>query len=269
MNINQLFDSLKDIFLANLPGLLIALATLIIGWGLIKYVVRIIRIIMKKRKVEPTIEKFTLSVLSVLLKLILVIIVISMVGIETTSLIAFLGAIGFALGLALQGGLSNFAGGILILIFKPFKVGDFILAQGDMGTVEEIQIFNTTLKTPDGVFMYIPNGPLANAIVTNFSKHTIRRIDLTVGIGYDDDIDKAKKVVLKVLDSEKRVLTDPEYSVVVCELADSSVNLKVRAWTAGSDWWPTQTDLLETIKKTFDKNNISIPYPQRDIHMKK
>ncbi len=269
MDINQLGQIITDNVIDAIPSILFALVTLVVGWFLIKYIVRVIRIILEKRKVEVTITKFFTSLASVGLKVFLLIGVISIIGVETTSLIAFIGAIGFALGLALQGGLANFAGGLLILFFKPFKVGDFILAQGNLGTVEAIQIFNTTLKTPDGIFMYIPNGSLANSAVTNFSKHKTRRIDLTIGISYDDDIDKAKKVLTKILTSEKRVLSDPAFAIVVNELADSSVNFSVRAWVKGSDWWPTQTTLLETIKKTFDKNNITIPFPQREVHMRK
>ncbi|MFT4313483.1 MAG: mechanosensitive ion channel family protein [Candidatus Woesearchaeota archaeon] len=269
MNLQELQANFIESLIEYIPQVVIALLVFFGGLLVSKYIVLSIGKIMSKRKVDQTISKFSVSLISVSLKIVLIIIVISILGVQTTSIIAFLGALGFAVGLALQGGLSNFAGGILILFFKPFKVGDFILANGNMGTVEAIQIFNTTIKTPDGIFMYIPNGALSNTAITNFSRHKTRRIDLTIGISYDDDISKAKKVLQKILSTDKRILSEPEYSIVVCELNDNSVDLKVRAWVQGADWWPTQTDLLEVIKNTFDKNNITIPYPQRDIHMKK
>ena len=262
-----ILDTIFEAVVGFIPSLILAVVGLVLGLFCIKYIVKGTRIILRKRNVDVTLRRFTLSAFAISLKIILFITIISILGVQTTSIIAFLGALGFAIGLALQGGLSNFAGGILILIFKPFKVGDFISANGTLGTIEAIDIFNTTLKTPDGIFMYIPNGTLSNTAITNFSKHETRRIDVTITISYEDEIAKAKKIILDILSTEKRILKEPQYSVVVSELGESAVHLKVRAWVNGKDWWTTQTDLFETIKTTFDKKNITIPYPQRTVHM--
>ena len=184
-----------------------------------------------------------------------------------TSFIAVLGAAGLAVGLALQGSLQNFAGGVLILFFKPYKIGDFVDAAGYMGTVKEIQIFNTILKTPDNKTIIIPNGILSNASLTNFSTEPTRRVDMTFGIGYSDDILKAKSVLESLLKSDNRILNDPAYMIVVSELADSSVNLVVRAWCNSADYWGIYFSMQEKVKLEFDKQGISIPFPQRDVHV--
>jgi small conductance mechanosensitive channel len=193
--------------------------------------------------------------------------VASMVGIQTTSFIAVLGAAGLAVGLALQGSLANFAGGVLILLFKPFKVGDVIEAQGHLGVVKQIQIFNTILTTGDNRIVIIPNGPLSNGSLVNINQEPTRRIDFSFGIGYGDDIDKAKSVLEGLVGAESRILKDPAHLIAVEALADSSVNIKVRVWVNTADYWGVFFGMTETVKKTFDKEGISIPFPQRDVHM--
>jgi small conductance mechanosensitive channel len=256
-----------DLLMSYGPKLLLAIITLIIGLWIIKFFIKGIGRAMERGKVETTLHKFLLGLISVILKVMLIISVASMIGIQMTSFIAVLGAAGLAVGLALQGSLANFAGGVLILFFKPYKIGDFIDASGFMGTVKEIQIFNTILKTVDNKTIIIPNGTLSNASITNFSTEPTRRVDMTFGIGYSDDIQKAKGILESLLKSDSRVLNDPAYMIVVSELADSSVNLVVRAWCNSADYWGIYFSMQEKVKLEFDKQGISIPFPQRDVHV--
>lgn len=248
------------------PKVLLALFTLIIGLWIIKKLVNKTSVHFSA-KADPSLASFMSSLVSVLLKLMLFIAVASMVGIQTTSFIAVLGAAGLAVGLALQGSLANFAGGVLILLFKPFKVGDVIEAQGHLGVVKQIQIFNTILTTGDNRIVIIPNGPLSNGSLVNINQEPTRRIDFSFGIGYGDDIDKAKSVLEGLVSAESRILKDPAHLIVVEALADSSVNIKVRVWVNTADYWGVFFAMTETVKKTFDKEGISIPFPQRDVHM--
>ena len=197
----------------------------------------------------------------------LIISVLSMLGIEMTSFIAILGAAGLAVGMALSGTLQNFAGGVMILLFKPFKVEDVIEAQGFLGKVSEIQIFNTILKTPDNKTIIIPNGGLATGPMTNYTTEPQRRVDWTFGIGYGDDVDQAKTVIQALCDQDTRILKDPELFIAVSELADSSVNFAVRAWVKGEDYWDVYFDLNEKVYKTFDQKGLNIPFPQMDVHV--
>jgi small conductance mechanosensitive channel len=190
-----------------------------------------------------------------------------MIGIEMTSFIAILGAAGLAFGMALSGTLQNFAGGVIILVFKPYKVGDYIEAAGYAGSVTEIRIFNTILKTPDNKVIIIPNSSLAGNSMTNYSAEPTRRVDFKFGIGYQDDIDKAKSVLKRLADADERILKDPAVFIAVSEMADSSVNLIVRAWVETANYWPVYFDMTEKVKKTFDAEGISIPFPQRDVHI--
>jgi small conductance mechanosensitive channel len=192
---------------------------------------------------------------------------LGMLGVEMTSFIAILAAAGLAVGMALSGTLQNFAGGVMILLFKPFKKGDFIEAQGHSGTVNEIQIFMTILKTPDNKTIMIPNGPLSTGSLTNYSREPRRRVDWTIGIGYGDDVDKAYEVIRRLLDGDDRILDDPEPFIAVKELADSSVNFTVRAWVNASDYWGVFFRMNEEVYKTFDKEGLNIPYPQSDVHL--
>jgi small conductance mechanosensitive channel len=247
--------------------LIVAIIVLIIGLWIIKRILKLFDLAMDKKKVEITLHQFMLSIVSILLKAILVIIFASMVGVETTSLIAVLGAAGLAVGLALQGSLSNFAGGILILFFKPFKAGDVIDAQGYVGVVQEIQIFNTILLTLDNQRVIIPNGLLSNGCVKNLFVEPTRRVDLTFGISYGDDIKKAKEVLQSVVDADERILKTPGVDIFVSAHADSSINILVRPWTNSENYWPVYFGVMEEVKLAFDRENITIPFPQRDVHM--
>lgn len=246
---------------------LLAIVVYFVGNFIIKRVLSLVGKGLEKKKVEITLHQFLLSILSTLLKAIQIIILASMLGIQTASFIALLGAAGLAIGLALQGSLANFAGGVLILLFRPFKNGDAIKAQGYVGSVEEIQIFNTILKTFDNQRIIIPNGLLSNGCVTNINVNGTRRVDMVFGIGYDDDIAKAKALLRTIIEADKRVLKDQAVDVWVGEHGESSVNLFVRPWANAEDYWGIYFDMMEKVKIEFDKAGISIPFPQRDVHI--
>ncbi len=266
-DIEKVSNWLYDLAITKGVTILIALVVLIIGLWIIKIIVSSLARMMEKKNTDPSLRPFLKSMASVLLKIMLIISVMGMMGIEMTSFIAILGAAGLAVGLALSGTLQNFAGGVMLLIFKPFKVGDFIEAQGFMGTVSEIQIFNTILKTPDNKTIIIPNGGLSTGPMTNFSTEPTRRVDFSFGIGYSDDIDKAKSVLERVLAIDVRIHKDPKPFIAVGELGDSSVNFTVRVWVDGADYWGVHFDTIEKVKKEFDKEGISIPFPQTDVHL--
>ncbi len=250
------------------PRLFSAALLFLIGWWTIKFIKKIIVGIMTKREMEPTLSKFLADILIWTLKILLFVTVISRLGVENSSFVAIIGAAGLAIGLSLQGSLSNFAGGVLIIMFKPFKVGDFIEAQGVSGTVRQIQIFVTQLSTVDNQTIFVPNGSLSNGTIINFSFATTRRADLTIGISYGSDIKKAKEIALNVMMAHPMVLKDPAPMVLVRELADSSINLAVRPWANIEDFFVMRSDILEQIKTNFDTNGIVIPFPQRDVHIK-
>ena len=260
-------EMIVDMAVAWAPKLLMALAVLIIGWWIIKRIVRALGAAIEKRGSDVTLARFLTSLTGIVLKAVLLISVASMVGIETTSFVAILGAAGLAVGLALQGSLSNFAGGVLILLFRPFKVGDVIEAQGVVGSVSSIQIFNTIMKTPDNKTIIVPNGPLSNDIITNYSTEDTRRVDFVFGIGYEDNINQAKEHLLAIFEADERVMSDPAPFVAVSELADSSVNFTCRVWVESANYWPVYFDTHHTVKENFDSANISIPYPQTDVHL--
>jgi small conductance mechanosensitive channel len=268
-NVEYYYQKAIDFAVDVVPDLLGALLILIIGLWVIRIGVKVIDKGMKKANVEESLRKFFRSFLAVILKLLLLVSVASMVGIATASFVAVLGAAGLAVGLALQGSLGNFAGGVLILLFRPFKVGDVIESQGFTGKVSEIQIFNTIMKTADNKTIIIPNGNLSNGNIVNYSTEANRRVDMTFGIGYSDDIVKARSVLGKILKHDSRVLADPEPMIVVSELADSSVNFSVRAWVVSADYWGFYFDMQEKVKLAFDENGISIPFPQTDVHLHK
>lgn len=248
------------------PGFVLAIVTLIVGLWIINRLVNAVDKALSQ-KWDPTLIKFSHSLISIGLKALLLISVASMVGIETTSFIAVLGAAGLAVGLALQGSLANFAGGALILMFKPFKVGDLIEAQGFIGTVKEIQIFNTIINTADNRRVIIPNGALSNGSLININVESTRRVDMLFGIGYDDDINKAKEILARLAAEDDRILKTPGPAIALSELADSSVNFVCRVWVNTPDYWGVFFDMHEKVKKTFDQEGISIPYPQQDVHM--
>jgi small conductance mechanosensitive channel len=260
-------EKIIEFLLVYGADLLLALIVLFAGFWIIKRVVALMQAAMTKKDVELTLKRFLVSLANIILKALLLISVASMIGIETTSFIAIIGAAGLAIGLALQGSLANFAGGVLLLMFRPYKVGDFIESQGHSGTVYAIQIFSTILKTPDNKTVFIPNGPIANGSITNYSTEATRRVDMQFGIGYGDDIDKAKKILQELVDADARILKDPAPAILLAELADSSVNFKVRTWVNAENYWGVFFDMHESVKKTFDKQGVSIPYPQQDVHM--
>ncbi len=251
------------------PSLLLALITLIIGLWIIGIITRGMGKMMEKRNVDPSLSPFLRSLIGTLLKIMLFISVIGMVGVEATSFVAILGAAGLAVGLALQGTLQNFAGGVMILLFKPFKVGDVIDAAGYIGSVNAIQIFNTILKTPDNKTIIIPNGTLANSSMTNYSTEPRRRVDWTIGIGYGDSTQKARKTIMELINADDRILKDPEPFIAVSELADSSVNFAVRVWVEGADYWGVFFDMNENVYNKFNEVGLNIPFPQMDVHVHK
>ena len=269
INLSNYTDKAIGFLMGYGPKLLLAILTLIIGLWIIKLLMKAFDRTMDRSKIDISLQKFFKSLVRILLKILLVISVASMAGIQMTSFIAILGAAGLAIGLALRESLANFAGGVLILIFKPFKVGDFIDAQGYSGTVNAIQVFNTVLKTPDNKTIIIPNGKLSNGSITNFTTEPTRRVDMTFGIGYSDDIKKAKDILNKLVENESLIFKDPVPMVVVSELADSSVNFAVRGWCKRTDYWGIYFSMLEKVKLEFDKQGICIPFPQQDVHVYK
>ena len=244
-----------------------ALAVFIIGRWVVKYLRNLTRRVMQKRDVDPTLTKFVANLAYVALLTFVIIAALGMLGIQTTSFIAVLGAAGLAVGLALQGSLSNFAAGVLMIIFRPFKVGDFIEGAGVVGVVEEIQIFTTQLATPDNKTIIIPNAKLTADNIVNFTAKGTRRADMVFGIGYEDDIDKARNIISEILSNEERILKDPPPQVAVSELADSSVNFVARPWVNAGDYWGVVFDVTEAVKKRFDAEGVGIPFPQRDVHL--
>ena len=266
-NLSNAIDYLTEFAMTYGLRLLGAIIVLIIGWKIIGAIRRSLNRTMEKREMEPSLKSFLSSVLIILLRVMLIITVLSMLGVAMTSFIAILGAFGLAIGLALSGALQNFAGGVMILLFKPFRVGDFIDAQGYMGTVSEIQIVNTILKTPDNKTVIIPNGGLATGTMVNFSTEPQRRVDWTFGIAYGDDAEKAKVVIMALILADQRILTDPEPFIAVGELADSSVNFTVRAWVNAADYWGVFFDMNQSVYQTFPQKGLNIPFPQMDVHM--
>mgnify|MGYP000089480904 FL=1 len=247
--------------------LLTALIVVIVGKQLVKILLKVIKVALEKANTEETVRIFVANLLNTVFTVIIFVAAINQLGVETTSIIALLGAAGLAIGLALQGSLANFASGILIVIFRPYKVGDYIEAGTNAGTVKDIQIFSTVLRTPDNKTIVVPNGSIMDGSITNYSEQPTRRIDIIASCSYEDDLDKVKQVLKTILDSEDRILTEPKPQIAVSELAESSVNFIVRPWVNSSDYLPVMYSLLEQIKKTFDQEGISIPYPQSDIHI--
>ncbi|MCL7943094.1 mechanosensitive ion channel domain-containing protein [Marinobacter sp. ATCH36] len=267
INATELWDEALALIMAYAPKFLLAIVTLVIGLWLIN---RFVGVLDKKLGAkDPTLNKFLCGLLNIIFKVMLLISVASMIGIATTSFIAVIGAAGLAIGLALQGSLGNFAGGVLILIFKPFKVGDTIEAQGFLGAVAEIQILYTVVNTFDNRRVVIPNGSLSNDTLVNVSIYDKRRCDMTFGIHYDDDIDKALAILQRLFDEDERSLKDPEPRICVGSLGDNSVNLMFRPWVATDDLWPYYWDMHKKVKTAFDAEGITIPFPQRDVHVYK
>ena len=262
---------LPSVSLIQQLGIQVIIAVIIffVGKWLAGYAVTIVRKIMARSDIEDTLEHFLANLLYYTLMAAVVIATISQLGVETTSLLAVVGAAGLAVGLALQGSLSNFASGIMIVGFRPYKVGDFIEAGGIAGSVKEVQIFTTILCTADNKQIIVPNSQIMAGEIINYSANPTRRVDLVAGCGYDDDLDKVRSVLEGNLAADERILEDPAPFIAVSELADSSVNFIVRPWVNSADYWGVHCDLTEQIKKRFDAEGISIPYPQRDVHVYK
>ena len=249
-------------------GINISMAIIIyaIGRLVIKLVVALIRKLLVRAKIDQILVNFICSIASTVLLLFVVIAALDQLGVNTTSLIALIGAAGLAIGLSLQSSLQNFAAGVMLVVFRPFNAGDFIDAGGIMGVVETIGIFSTTLRTGDNRQVIVPNGSIYGSAITNYSAKSTRRIDMVFGIGYNDDIRKARDIMQEIIDADERILKEPETLIAVAELADSSVNFNVRPWVNSEDYWSVRYDLTEKIKLAFDEDGITIPYPQMDVH---
>ena len=244
-----------------------AIAIFYIGRLIVSLLTRGLRKLMEKQEVDKTLETFVCNLVRVALLAFVVVAAINSLGVQTASFIAVLGAAGLAVGLALQGSLSNFAAGVLIVMFRPYKVGDWIEAAGVSGSVLEVQILTTAMKTGDNKRVIVPNSQIMGSIITNYSAHDTRRVDLVVGVSYSDDLDKVRETLKSIVAADDRILDDPAVTIAVSELADSSVNFVVRPWVRTADYWAVLFDLTETVKKRFDAEGISIPFPQRDVHL--
>ncbi len=244
-----------------------AIAIFFVGRIIVRLLTRGMRKVMEQQDVDKTLVSFASNLVGMVLLIFVIIAAVSALGIQTTSFIAVLGAAGLAIGLALQGSLSNFASGVLIVLFRPYKVGDWIEAAGVSGSVEEVQILTTVLKTGDNKQVIVPNSQVMDSIITNYSANDKRRVDMIVGVSYEDDLDKVRETLEELVAADDRILDDPPCTIAVSELADSSVNFVVRPWAATADYSGVKFDLTEAIKKRFDNDGISFPFPQQDVHL--
>lgn len=264
---NGYTDQVIEMLIEYAPNVLGAIITLIVGFWLAGFLSRFLKKILEKRKVDPSLVPFLTSMVGVVLKVLVILSAADRFGIETTSFVALIGAAGLAIGLALQGNLSHLAAGVLILIFKPYRVGDFITTNGYSGTVRRIEIFNTILTTVDNREIIIPNGKITSDALENLSANKTRKVPLVFGIGYPDDIDKAKVILKEVCDSCELILHEEPIDIFVTSLGDSSVNIAVRPWTLTENYWAVHNYMQEHVKKAFDKGGIGIPFPQMDVHL--
>ena len=248
-------------------NLVIAIIIFYVGKWIVNLVVSGMLKAMKKGELDKTLRRFIANLTRMLLMLFVIIAAINQLGVQTASLIALVGAAGLAVGLALQGSLANFASGVLIVLFRPYKVGDFIEGAGIAGVVEEVQILTTVLRTGDNKQVIVPNSQIMGATITNYSANDTRRVDLVIGVSYDDDLDQVRRELLSLVAADDRILDDPPVTIAVSELADSSVNFVVRPWVKTADYWGVYFELTEAIKKRFDEAGISFPYPQQDVHL--
>lgn len=267
VSLDTFLSKMIDLGISAGSKILLAIVVFIVGRWIVRRLNKLLARILERRHVDASLSTFVKSLVSITLTLLLIIIVIGVLGIETSSFIALFASAGVAIGMALSGTLQNFAGGVMILLFKPFKVGDTIEAQGQSGTVREIQIFNTILATPDNKIIIIPNGGLSTGMMKNFSKEATRRVDWEFGIAYGDDYTKARKVIARLLDADSRVLKDPAYFIALTSLGASSVNIVVRAWVNSGDYWGVYFDMNEKVYKTFAEEDLNIPFPQMDVHV--
>jgi small conductance mechanosensitive channel len=258
---------MKELASSLVINFTVALIILIVGWWIARQLRMLVVSIMEKKNVDPLLVSFTSNIAYIALVLFVIIAALGQLGVQTTSFIAIVGAAGLAIALSLQSSLSNFASGIIIIFFRPFKVGDYIEAAGTAGIVEGIQMFFTQLKTPDNKSITVPNSGITSSIITNYSAKKERRVDMVFGISYNDDIKKAKAILKDMLEMDERVLKDPEPVIAVSQLADSSVNLIIRPWVKTDDYWNFYWDMTESVKIRFDEEDITIPFPQREMHV--
>lgn len=271
-HLDKLLDKLIDLCVSGGKHVLAAILIYLVGTFLIKVINRLVRTLLERRKVDVSVQSFLRSLVRILLTVLLIVSIIGALGINTTSFAALLASAGVAIGMALSGNLQNFAGGLIILLFKPYRVGDWIEAQGTQGTVREIQIFHTILVMADGKVVYIPNGSLSNSVVVNYSMPETRRVQWTVGVDYGEDVSRVREKLLSLFRSDDRILQDEEAkqpTVGVETLADSSVNLTIRVWVKTADYWPVYYQMQQQIYELFDREGINIPYPQTVVHVEK
>ncbi|MBV7297812.1 small-conductance mechanosensitive channel MscS [Enterovibrio paralichthyis] len=259
-------SSNQELMIQYSVNIVTALVILLVGNWLVKKVAGSVAVVLKKRNLDQTVVDFIENMVRYVMFAIVLIAALGRVGVETASIVAVIGAAGLAIGLALQGSLSNFAAGVLIVTFRPFKSGDYVEVAGVAGLVESIQIFSTVLKTTDNKMVVVPNGTVISSPITNFSRHDTRRIDFVIGVSYKSDLQKTKEVLTRIVKADARVLPDPEPTVGVLALADSSVNFVVRPWVKTEDYWPAYFDLMQAIKEGLDQEGIEIPFPQMDVH---
>lgn len=264
--IDQLIQQAITMGMEAGKSILLAIVVAVVGRYIIKFLNKVVAGMLERRNVEPTIQTFLKSFVNILLVTLLTITVISTLGVNTTSLAALLASAGLAVGMALSGNMQNLAGGLILLFFKPYKVGDFIEAQGVSGTVKAIQIFHTVLTTPDNKVLFVPNGPLSSGNVTNYSKNELRRVDFTVSVEYGTEVEKVKLVTLELLKRDSRIMQDPAPFIAVKELADSSVDFALRVWVGVADYWDVFFDTNERIYAEFNKQGIGFPFPQIQVH---
>lgn len=266
---NKIFEMLQTSGVEFGINLLTALAIFYIGRLVVRLVTRGMRKLMNAREIDATLITFISNLVNMILLVVVIVAAVGALGVPTASFVAMIGAAGLAVGLALQGSLSNFAAGVLIVLFRPYKVGDWIEAAGVSGTVEGVQILTTILKTGDNKKIVVPNGQIMGSVITNFSANETRRIDLVIGVSYDDDLDKVRSTLEELVAADERIHKEPAAKIAVSELADSSVNFVVRPWVDTAEYWNVRFDLVEAIKKRFDKDDITFPYPQQDVYLHK
>lgn len=268
-HLEKVLQKLIDMGLAAGKNILLAIVVYIAGRFIIKLINRLMLRTFERRKVELSVQTFLKSFINILLTIILIVSVISVLGINTTSIAALLASAGVAVGMALSGNLQNLAGGLIILVFKPYKVGDYIEAQGTQGTVREIQIFHTIVTRPDSTLAYVPNGAMSSGLITNYSRNELRRLDFVVGVDYGVDVSRVEEITRRIVDNNPLVLSDPAPFIAVDALAESSVNVLIRVWSKTTDYWKLYYDLRREIYDTYNREGIDFPFPQQTVHIAK
>lgn len=268
-HLEKVLQKLIDMGLAAGKNILLAIVVYIVGRFIIKLINRLMLRTFAQRKVELSVQTFLKSFINILLTIILIVSVISVLGINTTSIAALLASAGVAVGMALSGNLQNLAGGLIVLVFKPYKVGDYIEAQGTQGTVREIQIFHTIVTRPDSTLAYVPNGAMSSGLITNYSRNELRRLDFVVGVDYGVDVSRVEEITRRIVDNNPLVLSDPAPFIAVDALAESSVNVLIRVWSKTTDYWKLYYDLRREIYDTYNREGIDFPFPQQTVHIAK